>query len=107
MENKKDWIALFMVVKGGFADEIMEIAIEAGLPAATILNARSERADHQHILGISVDKEKEFIVSITDEETAKRVMAVVIEESDAKQLGNTFCFTMPVENVVGLVADKE
>jgi len=102
MENKNDWIALFMVVKGGFADEIMEVAIGAGLPAATILNTRSEKADHEHIMGISVDKEKELVLSITDKETAEKVMAAVIEESENKMLGNTFCFTMPVENVVGL-----
>ena len=102
MENKNDWIALFMVVKGGLADDIMEIAISAGLPAATILNARSEKATHEHILGISVDKEKELIMSITDKMTAEKVMATVIEESDKKMLGNTFCFTLPVEKVVGL-----
>ena len=102
MENNDDWTALFMVVKGGVADEVMEIAIGAGLPAATILNARSERADHAHIMGISVDKEKEIIVSITDKKTAELVMAAVIDESDKKTLGNTFCFTMPVDKVVGL-----
>jgi len=102
MEDNGSMKALFMVVNAGFAEEVMEIAREAGIQGATILNARGESARHKSIMGISVSTEKEIILSILDEHTSEKVMAAVQEKAGIETMAHSVCFVMPVEKIVGI-----
>ena len=97
--------ALFMIVNAGFAEEVIEAAREAGLHGATILKARGEGVHHESILGITVDTEKEMILSVIEEKTAKKVMIAVKEKAGIKTPAHCICFTMPVEKIIGLPKD--
>ena len=101
MENENMKL-LIMVVNAGLCDEVMEMAKEAGLKGATIVSARGESVNSERILGITVDVEKEMILSITEEHTAEIVMETVKEKAGFISDAHTFCFTMPVEKVLGL-----
>ena len=102
MENRTDMKALFMVVNAGFAEEVMEIARETGIKGATIMNARGEGASHESFMGIVVDTEKEMILCIADDETAKLAMAAVKEKAGIQTPAHGICFTMPVDQVLGI-----
>jgi len=93
---------LFIVINAGLSDEVMEIAREAGIHGATIWNARGESAHHRSIMGITVDTEKEMIMSVTDEETAERIMAALREKAGVATPAHSVCFVMPVDKVLGL-----
>ena len=94
--------ALFIIVNAGFADEVITIARENGVRGATILNSRGEGIHHESILGITVDTEKEMILCVTDENTAEMAMSAVKEKAGVKTPAHSICFTMPVENVIGI-----
>ena len=102
MENNNEMKALFMVVNVGFAEEVMEIAREAGTQGATILSARGESARHKSIMGITVSTEKEIILSILDEYTAEMVMTAVQEKAGVETMAHSVCFVMPVDKIVGI-----
>jgi nitrogen regulatory protein PII len=96
--------ALFIVVNAGFAEDVLAIARETGVVGATILNVRGEGARRESILGITVDTEKEMVLSIVDEATAGKAMAAIKERAGIKTPAHSFCFTRPVEEVVGISA---
>jgi len=105
MNDKNDMKLLIMVVNAGLSDDVMEMAREAGLKGATILAARGENAKLEKVMGITVDTEKDFIMSITEKDTAEAVMEAVKEKAGFTSEAHAFCFTMPVERVIGLNKD--
>ena len=106
MENTRNTKALFVIVNAGFAEEVIEMTREAGVRGATILNSRGEGAHHESFLGITVDTEKEIILSVADECTAEKAMAVINEKAGIKTPAHSICFTMPVEKTLGLSVSK-
>ena len=101
MENSK-MKTLVIVVNAGFSDEVTGIARNAGARGATIINARGEGAHHESFFGITVDTEKEMVLCVTDEKTAKRVMSAVKEKAGINTPAHGICFTMPVEKTMGI-----
>ena len=98
--------ALFIIVNAGYTDAIMELVRAEGASGATILNARGEGARVESFLGITVDSEKEMILTIVDRETARRITAAMKEKAGWKSTLHGICFTMPVDSVVGINNDE-
>ena len=57
---------------------------------------------HKSILGITIDTEKEMILSVVDGDTAERIVASIKEKHGFKSSANSICFTMPVEKIIGM-----
>ena len=102
MKPNGDMKALFMIMNAEFCEEVIDIARETGIKGATIMNVRGGIAQHATIMGITIDKEKDMIISVTDKETAEKTMAALKERAGIKTPAHTICFTIPVEKVVGL-----
>ena len=102
MENPDDLKALFVIVNAGFAEDVIETAREVGVTGATIFNARGEGHHHEMFMGITVDTEKELILSITDKAAAEKAMAAIKEKAGIKTPAHSICFTMPVEKMIGI-----
>lgn len=99
MEKANNMKALYIIVNAGFADEVVEIAREAGAGGATIINARGTGVVHKAILGITIDAEKEMILSLVDGDTAEKIILAV---KGLKSPVNGICFMLPVEKVVSV-----
>ena len=93
---------LIIIINAGFVDEVMEIAREAGIKGGTILNARGAGEHFHSFMGITVDAEKEMIMSVADETAADKAMAGIKEKAGIKTPAHGVCFTLPVEKWVGL-----
>lgn len=102
MEYKTNMKSLFIIVNAGFSNEIIDIAREAGAKGATIINARGESASHHMFMGITVDSEKEVILSLVEAEVAEKVMAALSTRAGHQSPAHCVCFTMPVESMIGL-----
>ena len=96
VENMK---ALFVVVNGGFSDEIISLARECGARGATVITARGIGLNVKEIMGISVDREREIVLTVVDEETAKKIMAGVKEKAGISSIAHGVCFTLPIDNM--------
>ncbi len=102
MEKDNNIKALYIIVNAGFADDIVEITREAGARGATIINARGTGAVHKAVLGITIDAEKEMVLSLVDRDTAERIIAAVKEKAGVKSPADGICFILPVEKMVGV-----
>lgn len=104
MEHMK---ALFIIVNAGFAGEIVDIAREQGAGGATILNARGEGLKQQSLLGITIDSEKEMVLSVVDGKTAAKIMDAVKEKAGIGTPAHGICFFMPVDKMTGTLSNPE
>jgi nitrogen regulatory protein PII len=102
VEKSDNIKALFVVVNAGLADEVMCIAREAGVHGATIWNVRGESAHYKSVMGMTLDTEREIILSVTTEDTAERAMAAIKEKAGINSHAHSICFTMSIERLVGL-----
>ena len=94
--------ALFIVVNAGYTDEIMDIIRAEGAGGATVINARGEGVNHESFMGITVDSEKEVILTIVDVNKAKRIMCTIKEKAGWNSPLHGICFAMPVNKVIGI-----
>ena len=89
--------ALYIIVNAGFSSQIVEITRECGATGATILNARGSVQKPQTILGITIDSEKEIVLSIVEKEVANKIMQSVQENAGVGTPAHGLCFYLPVE----------
>ncbi len=93
----KELKALYIIVNAGFSSEIVEIAREMGAGGATILNARGSASKPKSILGITIDTEKEIVLSVVEKEIAQKIMNAVKDKAGVGTNAHGLCFYMPVE----------
>ena len=107
MSATSDMKALFIIVNTGFADDVIEMTRAAGVTGATIFRARGEGAHHEMFLGITVDTEKDLILTIAKKATAEKAMEVIKEKAGINTPAHGVCCLMPVDQVVGLRTPAE
>jgi nitrogen regulatory protein P-II 1 len=107
MEQNNDTKALFIIVNAGFADDVIQVAREAGAKGATIINARGEGARHETIMGITLDSEKEIILCLVNEYTSIKIMDAIKDHAGVKTPAHSICFTMPVDSMIGVFTSAE
>ncbi len=104
MESSDQIKALFIVVNAGYTDTIMDIVRAEGAGGATVINARGEGVNHESFMGITIDSEKEIILTLVDSATAKRIMCDIKEKAGWKSPLHGVCFVMPVNKAIGINA---
>ena len=93
----KELKALYIIVNAGFSAEVVEIARSAGSTGATIINARGSVSKPKTILGITIDTEKEIVLSIVEKDVAIRIMEQIKEKAGVGTAAHGLCFFLPVE----------
>lgn len=93
----KEFSALYIIVNAGFSAEVVEIARSLGSTGATIINARGSVAKPKTILGITIDTEKEIVLSVVEKQIAKKIMEQVKEKAGVGTAAHGLCFSLPVE----------
>ena len=93
----KELKALYIIVNAGFSSEVVEIARSLGSTGATIINARGSVAKPKTILGITIDTEKEIVISVVEKDVAQKIMEQVKEKAGVGTAAHGLCFFMPVE----------
>lgn len=93
----KELKALYIIVNAGFANEVVDIARSLGATGATIMNARGSVAKPKTILGITIDTEKEIVISVVEKEVATNIVNAIKEKAGVGTAAHGLCFFLPVE----------
>ncbi len=93
----KELKALYIIVNAGFSTEVVEIARSVGSTGATIINARGSVAKPKTIFGITIDTEKEIVLSVVEKDVAVKIMEQVKEKAGVGTAAHGLCFFLPVE----------
>ena len=76
---------------------MVEIARSVGSTGATIINARGSVAKPKTILGITIDTEKEIVLSVVEKDVSIKIMEQVKEKAGVGTAAHGLCFFLPVE----------
>ena len=103
MENEKEYELIVLIVSEGYAASAMDAAKRVGANGGTLINGiglGSEEATK--FLGITIEPEKDVVLVIVPKEEKKKVMKEITDEVGLSHEGRGICFSIPVDNVVGL-----
>jgi nitrogen regulatory protein PII len=91
--------ALFIIINMGFGSKAVEIAHEAGAEGAVIISAIGTGMARKSLMGIPVESEKEIVLTIADEETARKVVAAIKEKAGVDSPAHGICLILPVGQI--------
>ena len=75
----------------------VDISRSLGATGATIINARGSVAKPKTILGITIDTEKEIVLSVVEKGVAMKIVEAIKEKAGVGTSAHGLCFFMPIE----------
>lgn len=94
---------ILTIINRGFADLVMDAAKAAGASGGTVVHARGTGVhEAEKFFGIIVQPEKELVLILTEREKKNDIMTAICKHADLKVAGNGICFSLPVDQVMGL-----
>jgi len=94
---------LISVINQGYSNDFMNTAREAGATGGTVVNVRGQPHDGAvKFFGITVQKERELIIMLTNEEKKDSIMQAIYEEHGLGSKAQGIIFSLPVERVMSL-----
>ena len=98
---------IITITNEGFAETVMTAAKKAGASGGNTINGRGlETEKIVKFLGLSIEPEKDIILILTDEEKKTPIMNEIVNACGLKTPGAGICFSIPVENAIGLIEEK-
>lgn len=97
-------ISLIMTIVGkGWGETVLEASIKAGAEGGTIMLGRGIGIrETKKILGISIEPEKEIILSITYPDKKDAILDAIVSAAELDTPGKGIAFVVPIEKVVGV-----
>lgn len=102
MESEK-WTMVEIICEMGYADDCMAEARKAGAGGGTIIKGHgTAREDDVKFFGYPITGEKEVVVIVEKEETAKRIVEAVSAMPLLSKKGKAVVFSLPVSHFKAL-----
>jgi nitrogen regulatory protein PII len=80
--------------------------VKAGARGGTVLFGRGAGVhEHEKIFGMSIEPEKEVVLTIVHEDQVDTVLAEIVRAAELDAAGHGMAFVLPVHQIVG-VADS-
>ena len=108
VKNEKEYELIVLIVSEGYASVAMDAAKRVGAGGGTLINGiglGSEEATK--FLGITIEPEKDIVLILVEKEEKKKVMEEITNVVGLSHEGRGICFSIPVDNVVGLSQNIE
>jgi len=103
-DEYQEFDLIITIVNRGFDDVVMDAARSAGATGGTVLNARGAGVhEAEKFFGISIQPEKDLILILAKREDKKQIMHAIRNEVGLNKEGRGLSFSMPVEDVCGIV----
>lgn len=94
---------IITLVNRGFADQVIDAAREAGARGGTVIYARGTGVhEMEKFLNISIQPEKEMVMTIVKKSDAKNVTQAIVNSAGLKTEGRGISFTLPITDLVGI-----
>lgn len=104
---KIDNSVILTIVNRGYADSVMQSAIEAGATGGTVINARGTGGiEIAKFVGITIQPEKEVVLILATEEKRHDIMMSIYKDNGLTSEAKGFSISLPVSQVLGGVGFK-
>lgn len=100
--RKDDFDLIIAVIGRGFADYVVSAARDGGATGATIIYGRGTADADKHVMGISLQPEREVVLILVKKSERKAIMQEIADKTSLLEEGRGLCFSIPVSEVYGL-----
>lgn len=99
----KKFELVISIVNRGYSDAVVEASREAGANGGTIIYGRGTSPfEKDSIMGVSIQPEKEIIMTLTPADNKANIMKTICEKAHIEEAGMGICFSLPVNQVRGV-----
>lgn len=103
MEGKRMFKKLTIIVDRGMSDDVMDIALKAGVRGGTILHGRGAGAEiATKLFGMEIEPEKELVMILTPDELVDKVVQALADGLNLNEPGKGILFVEPILETRGL-----
>lgn len=103
MEQENKFELIVSIVNRGHSDNVVAGARDAGARGGTIFYGRGTgNSEKDSIMGVSIEPEKEIVLTLTKKEDKQKIMKAICEKSNMEHPGAGICFSLPVSQVRGI-----
>ena len=108
MKNEKKYELIVLIVLEGYSSLAMDAAKRVGAGGGTLIHGIGLGSkEATNFLGITIEPEKDVVLILTEKDDKKKVMQEVTNSVGLSHEGRGTCFSIPVDNVVGLTDKVE
>ena len=100
--KKDEYDLIIAVIARGFADYVVSAARDGGATGATIIYGRGTADADKHVMGISLQPEREVVLILVKKSERKAIMQEIADKTSLLEEGRGLCFSLPVSEVYGL-----
>ena len=94
------------IVRKGWGSSVLQASVKAGARGGTVLLGRGAGVhEHEKIFGMSIEPEKEIVVTIVQNDQVEAILAEIVRAAELDAAGHGMAFVVPVHRIVG-VADS-
>jgi nitrogen regulatory protein PII len=91
------------VVNKGWGEKVLETSMKAGATGGTIILGRGMGVHEQRtLLGISLEPEKEIILSVVRSDEREAILKQIVAATELEKPGAGIAFTLPIDKVLGI-----
>jgi len=102
-DRESEYILIVTIVNKGDAEKVVAASKAGGATGGTILSGRGTGIhEYAKLFGISIEPEKEIILTLMNRSDADEVLKAIINEVDLDKPGKGIAFTLPVSSVAGI-----
>ncbi|MGI6167690.1 MAG: P-II family nitrogen regulator [Eubacteriales bacterium] len=105
---KFDKEMIFVILNGGYSDEVMDAARAAGAGGGTVLEAKGTGAKFaEKFLGMTIAEDKQVLLIATRIEKRDAIMSAIMEKCGPGTKPGAVAFSVPVAQIAGVRLDNE
>jgi nitrogen regulatory protein P-II 1 len=92
------------IVRHGWGDKVLDASCKAGAEGGTVVLGRGVGVhEHEKILGIPIEPEKEIVLSLTYPDKKDAILEAIVEAAELDKPGAGISFVLPVAEIAGVV----
>ena len=96
----EDYKLIVTIVNRGKAEKVVDVSHRAGAEGGTILSGRGTAV--RLLLGISIEPEKEIVLTLIEKDKAQTVLDAIVEEAALNEPNRGISFMISLDQVVGI-----
>jgi nitrogen regulatory protein PII len=91
------------IVRKGWGSTVLEAAVVAGARGGTVILGRGAGINEKDkIFGMSIEPEKEIVLTLVPIERADAILEAVVQAAELNEVGRGIAFVLPVDKVAGV-----
>ena len=105
MKERAEYALIWVSVTGGYSDDVVDAARNAGAKGGTIMKGRRRSSEHvSHHFGISMQEEQEFVMIVVPREKKNDTMTAIMDACGLQTKAHGVVWSLPVDEVMGLTS---